>query len=303
MLHVQVDAASSRIAAYLAGAAGVQPGSTVALLLGRGPLLVASLLGVLKAGAAYLTLDGSNKSHMQMMLQDACVQVGGCVHYAIALLTLSTGCNLMLSMPGSLHIAPVHCMFQCRWEFVCLDNYETVLSHIILSPPGFELMQLSVWLQQLEWYRFLQVASRTQDRFAHEPGSYQALAGIAPCCCLPSLQVVITQPDLQRLLPASIPLHVLLLHPDKAAQAAPCGDLLPPACLGAAGSMDAAYGAEEMDSWVESSMMAAEPGCVLFGAAGCSKGQTNGMLITHAGAAAAVQVCLEAATRRPEPKS
>jgi hypothetical protein len=75
MLRVQVDAASSCIAAYLAGSAGVQLGSTVALLLGRGPLLVASLLGVLKAGAAYLVLDGSNKSHMQMMLEDACVQV------------------------------------------------------------------------------------------------------------------------------------------------------------------------------------------------------------------------------------
>jgi non-ribosomal peptide synthetase component F len=72
---MQVDVASSRIAAYLSGTAGVQPGSTVALLLGCGPLLVAGLLGVLKAGAAYLALDGSNKSHMQMMLEDACVQV------------------------------------------------------------------------------------------------------------------------------------------------------------------------------------------------------------------------------------
>ncbi|KAF6263640.1 hypothetical protein COO60DRAFT_1635021 [Scenedesmus sp. NREL 46B-D3] len=168
----EVDAAASRIAAYLAGGAGVQPGATVALLLGPGPLQVAGLLGVLKAGAAYLALDGGNKSHMQMLLEDACVQV------------------------------------------------------------------------------------------------------------------VITQPDLQRLLPASVPLHALLLHPDKAAEAAPCGDLLPPACLGAAGSMAAAWEAEEMGSWLDSSMVAGEPGCVLYGAARCTKGQPNGMLVTHAGLAA-----------------
>ncbi|WIA28639.1 hypothetical protein OEZ86_011176 [Tetradesmus obliquus] len=170
--HFEVEAASSSIAAYLAGPAGVQPGATVALLLGRGPLLVAGLLGVLKAGAAYLALDGSNKSHMQLMLEDGCVQV------------------------------------------------------------------------------------------------------------------VITQPDLQRLLPASVPLHTLLLHPDKAAQAADCGSLLGPACLGAAGSTAAAREAEEMDSWINSSLVAAEPACVLYGAAGCSKGQSNGMLVSHAGLAA-----------------
>jgi hypothetical protein len=60
-----------------------------------------------------------------------------------------------------------------------------------------------------------------------------------------------------------------------------------------------------MDSWVDSSMVAAEPGCVLYGAAGCIKGQPNGMLITHAGAAAAVlRLCPEvdskAATQKPE---
>uniref|UniRef100_A0A383WJK3 AMP-dependent synthetase/ligase domain-containing protein n=1 Tax=Tetradesmus obliquus TaxID=3088 RepID=A0A383WJK3_TETOB len=170
--YSEVEAASSSIATCLAGPAGVQPGATVALLLGRGPLLVAALLGVLKAGAAYLALDGSNKSHMQMMLEDGCVQV------------------------------------------------------------------------------------------------------------------VITQPDLQRLLPASIPLHTLLLHPDKAAQAAECGSLLGPACLGAAGSTAAAWEVEEMDSWISSSLVAAEPACVLYGAAGCSKGQPNGMLVSHAGLAA-----------------
>jgi hypothetical protein len=95
--------------------------------------------------------------------------------------------------------------------------------------------------------------------------------------------VVITQPDLQRLLPASIPLHALLLHPDKTAQAATCGSLLPPACLGAAGSSTAANEVAEMDSWFESSVVAAEPCCVLYGAAGCSSGQANGMMVTHAG--------------------
>jgi polyketide synthase PksJ len=107
-LQLQVDVAASRIAGHLAGAAGVQPGCTVALLLGRGPLLVASLLGVLKAGAAYLTLDGSNKSHMQMMLEDACVQVRVlCTVRVNGAGQLAAECCRWL---GSLHVVPVRYM-------------------------------------------------------------------------------------------------------------------------------------------------------------------------------------------------
>lgn len=54
---VQVDAASNRIAHYLRSRAGVSAGAVVCVLLQRSPLLVVALLGVLKSGAAYLTLD------------------------------------------------------------------------------------------------------------------------------------------------------------------------------------------------------------------------------------------------------
>lgn len=54
--YAELDAASDAVAASLA-ARGVRAGQVVPVLLERGPLLVAVLLGVLKAGGAYTPMD------------------------------------------------------------------------------------------------------------------------------------------------------------------------------------------------------------------------------------------------------
>ncbi|MFG3015416.1 amino acid adenylation domain-containing protein [Streptomyces cinerochromogenes] len=56
LTYAELDAAATRVAARLRGK-GVGPGDLVALRAGRTELLPAGLLGVLKAGAAYLPLD------------------------------------------------------------------------------------------------------------------------------------------------------------------------------------------------------------------------------------------------------
>ena len=56
LAYVELDAAADAVAGRLA-AAGVAAGDTVAILLPRGLNLVTAVLGVLKAGAAYLPLD------------------------------------------------------------------------------------------------------------------------------------------------------------------------------------------------------------------------------------------------------
>lgn len=72
----QIDAASNRIANYLVECAGVTPGSIVAVLVLRSPLMVATLLGVLKAGAGYLPLDHHHpEGRIAFMLEDAAVKV------------------------------------------------------------------------------------------------------------------------------------------------------------------------------------------------------------------------------------
>jgi non-ribosomal peptide synthetase component F len=54
----------------------VTPGSIVAVLVLRSPLMVATLLGVLKAGAGYLPLDHHHpEGRIAFMLEDAAVKV------------------------------------------------------------------------------------------------------------------------------------------------------------------------------------------------------------------------------------
>ena len=68
----ELDAASGRIAGYLAGL-GAGPETIVAVALPRSADMVAALLGVLKAGAAYLPVNpGYPAERIGFMLADAC---------------------------------------------------------------------------------------------------------------------------------------------------------------------------------------------------------------------------------------
>ncbi|MGW0752685.1 non-ribosomal peptide synthetase [Streptomyces sp. NPDC002587] len=69
--YAELDALAERIAGRLAEL-GVGPDTTVGLCLGKGPALVAAVLGVLKAGGAYLPLDPAYPAQrLAFMLQDA----------------------------------------------------------------------------------------------------------------------------------------------------------------------------------------------------------------------------------------
>lgn len=66
-----LDAAANRLANYLV-AHGVRPGQCIGVLLERSPLVIASMLGIMKAGACYLPLDPDYPSErLQYILQDA----------------------------------------------------------------------------------------------------------------------------------------------------------------------------------------------------------------------------------------
>ncbi|CAH2598584.1 Amino acid adenylation domain-containing protein [Rhodovastum atsumiense] len=70
-----LDAEATRIAAHLV-AAGIGPGAVVGVALRRSPALVAALLGVLKAGAAYLPLDPDHPaSRLLYMVRTAGVRL------------------------------------------------------------------------------------------------------------------------------------------------------------------------------------------------------------------------------------
>lgn len=69
--HAELDTRANRIAQALI-ARGLRPGDWVGLCLPRGPDLVAALLGVLKAGAAYVPLDpGFPLARLREMAEDA----------------------------------------------------------------------------------------------------------------------------------------------------------------------------------------------------------------------------------------
>jgi amino acid adenylation domain-containing protein len=69
--HAQLETWAGEVAAGLR-ADGVGPGAVVAILLPRGPELVAAILGVLQTGAAYLPLDpGQPRGRLELMLADA----------------------------------------------------------------------------------------------------------------------------------------------------------------------------------------------------------------------------------------
>lgn len=73
--YAELEQCSDRIARGLVER-GVEQGSIVALHLDRGPELVAAIFGVLKAGAAYATLDPSYpRERLQHILEDAAPRV------------------------------------------------------------------------------------------------------------------------------------------------------------------------------------------------------------------------------------
>ncbi|HXM54155.1 MAG TPA: amino acid adenylation domain-containing protein, partial [Candidatus Dormibacteraeota bacterium] len=75
LTYAELDAASNRVARALV-ARGVQPGDHVGILLDRGVPVVAAMLGVIKAGAAYLSVDTAYPSaRRDLMLTHGGVRV------------------------------------------------------------------------------------------------------------------------------------------------------------------------------------------------------------------------------------
>nr|WP_227027201.1 non-ribosomal peptide synthetase [Corallococcus soli] len=75
LTYAEVDAASNRLAHHLRGA-GVRPGDRVGLCVERSPELITALLGILKAGAAYVAIEAREPAErITWILQEAGVSV------------------------------------------------------------------------------------------------------------------------------------------------------------------------------------------------------------------------------------
>jgi non-ribosomal peptide synthetase component F len=80
--YTELDTAANKIAWFLIGA-GIGPEQVVGVVLGRSPELVAVLLGVLKAGAAYLPVDPEYPAErIGLMLADASPAIVICANAA-----------------------------------------------------------------------------------------------------------------------------------------------------------------------------------------------------------------------------
>jgi non-ribosomal peptide synthetase component F len=77
-LHTpQVDAASNQLANHLINTCGVAEGDVVGLMMQRCSNMVVAMLGILKAGSAYLPLDpGHPPSRTAFIVGDAGLKVG-----------------------------------------------------------------------------------------------------------------------------------------------------------------------------------------------------------------------------------
>ncbi|MFZ0499469.1 MAG: amino acid adenylation domain-containing protein, partial [Steroidobacteraceae bacterium] len=75
LTYSQLNHRANQLARYLASL-GVAPGEIVGICLERGPEMIVGLLGILKAGAAYLPLDPSHPAErLRQMVQDAAPRV------------------------------------------------------------------------------------------------------------------------------------------------------------------------------------------------------------------------------------
>ncbi|MBL1120221.1 amino acid adenylation domain-containing protein [Streptomyces sp. 110] len=115
MTYGELDARAIQLADLLTGQ-GVAPGTFVAVCLPRGPELFAALLGVLRAGCAYLLLEpGHPADRLEFMIRD-------------------TGAALCLTERPLLHKLPADAV-----RTVCLDEQRAAVTARPTEPPAVEV--------------------------------------------------------------------------------------------------------------------------------------------------------------------